>query len=167
MADRAVFLDRDGTVIRDAGYPRDPGEVSVLPGAAEALAELARNGFKLVVVSNQSGIGRGLVTPEEAEAVHDRFVAVLAAQGVRLDGAYYCPHAPDEGCACRKPSPELFRRAAEDLGLELARSVMVGDKPSDVEAGRRAGCRTIQFGHDVRGWDEVPAAVLHTEVDAA
>jgi len=140
---RAVFLDRDGTVIDDVGYPRDPEEVRLRPGAAEALATLAGRGFRLVLVSNQSGLGRGLVTAEEAERVHDRVVATLARHGVRIDAAYYCPHPPDAGCACRKPSPEMLRRAAEELNVDLARSFMIGDKPSDVEAGRLAGCRTI------------------------
>ena len=150
----------------------------MIPGAAAGLAELARSGFKVVVVSNQSGIGRGLVTPEEAEAVHDRFVAVLADLGVRIDGAYYCPHAPDEGCVCRKPSPELLLQAAEHLDLDVGRSFMVGDKPSDVETGRRAGCATVLLAlrneaatddadHVARGWEEVTAAILRGEVGGA
>lgn len=178
MAGRAVFVDRDGTVIWDAGYPRDPADVAVIPGAADALAELARRGFAVVVVSNQSGIGRGLVTQQQADAVHDRFVAVLQDLGARVDGAYYCPHAPDEGCSCRKPSPELVFRAADDLGLDVAGSFMVGDKPTDVETGRRAGCTTILL--DLRGdvathdadhvagsWEDVTATILGREVGAA
>lgn len=171
-------MDRDGTVIWDAGYPRDPADVAVIPGAVDALAELARRGFAVVVVSNQSGIGRGLVTPEQADAVHDRFVAVLQDLGVRIDGAYYCPHAPDEGCSCRKPSPELVFRAAEDLGLDVAASFMVGDKPVDVETGGRAGCTTILLAlrgdpgshdadHVARSWEDVTAAILRPEVGAA
>jgi rfaE bifunctional protein nucleotidyltransferase chain/domain len=139
----AVLLDRDGTLIEDAGYPRDPGQVRLLPGAAPALRALQEAGFVLAVVSNQSGIGRGLVRPEEALAVHRRFADLLAAEGVVLGGAYYCPHAPDEGCACRKPSPGLLLRACADLGAAPARSFLVGDKPSDAEAGRRAGCATV------------------------
>ncbi len=139
----AVFLDRDGTLIRDAGYPRDPDEVELLPGTVEALARLSLAGFRLVVISNQSGVGRGIVTTGEASAVHRRFLAELEAHGIHLDGSYYCPHAPDEGCSCRKPSPELIMRAAGELDLDLAASFMVGDKPSDVEAGRRAGVSTV------------------------
>lgn len=158
---RAVFLDRDGTVIYDTGYPHDPDQVALLPGAAEALAELAGNGFKAVVVSNQSGIGRGFVSEAQATAVHERFLSLLESLGVRIDGSYYCPHSPDDGCRCRKPSPELLLRAAEDLDLDLGRSIMVGDKPSDVEAGRRAGCATILFTGD---WSEVAATILREEV---
>ena len=139
----AVFLDRDGTIIHDAGYPRDPEQVRFLPGVGEALRELAGRGLLLVLVSNQSGIGRGLVRPDEAERVHARVVAGLAERGVRLDAAYYCPHGPDEGCDCRKPAPGMLLRAAESLAIDRARSFVVGDKPSDVEAGARAGCRTV------------------------
>ncbi len=105
----AVFLDRDGTLVEDVGYPRDPQQLRPLPGAVRALAELRRHGFALVVVSNQSGVGRGILTREQAGRVHQRLVEILAEQGVALDGAYYCYHAPDEGCACRKPSPHLLR----------------------------------------------------------
>ena len=136
----AVFLDRDGTLIVDVGYPRDPARVEILPGAVEALRDLARE-HALVVISNQSGIARGKITPEEAAAVHDRFVAVFAAEGVTFDGVYYCPHGPDEGCRCRKPAPGMLLDAARDLDLDLARSYVIGDKPSDLEAGIAAGCR--------------------------
>jgi rfaE bifunctional protein nucleotidyltransferase chain/domain len=139
----AVFLDRDGTLIVDVGYPREPEQVRLIPGCARALAALKELGFALVVVSNQSGVGRGLVSADEAERVHRRFTEVLAEQGVVVDGVYYCPHAPEDGCACRKPSPELLLRAAAELELCLPRSFMIGDKPSDTEAGREAGCRTI------------------------
>lgn len=148
---RALFMDRDGTVMVDVGYPRRPDDVELLPDAPPTLAKLHDLGFKLVVVSNQSGIGRGLVTADEADAVHERFVEALRASGVELDGAYYCPHAPDEGCSCRKPSPELLERAARELELDLPESFMVGDRDSDLEAGRRAGCRTIPF----RSWADV------------
>ncbi len=141
----AVFIDRDGTLIEDVGYPRDPDAVRLLQGAPEALRQLERLGFLLVLVSNQSGVGRGLVSPAEAEAVAARFIECLRAQGARLDAAYYCLHAPGEGCPCRKPAPGMLLRAAAELGIDLRRSFMVGDKPSDVEAGRRAGCRTIRL----------------------
>jgi rfaE bifunctional protein nucleotidyltransferase chain/domain len=141
-----VLLDRDGTLIEDAGYPRDPAQVRLLPGAAEALRALQQAGLALAVVSNQSGVGRGFVRPDEALAVHRRFIEALAAGGVVLDGAYYCPHAPEEGCACRKPSPGLLLRALADLGAAPALSFMVGDRPSDAEAARRAGCRSVLLG---------------------
>jgi D-glycero-D-manno-heptose 1,7-bisphosphate phosphatase len=138
-AQRAIFLDRDGTLIVDVGYPRDPDRVELLPGAAAALRRLSARAA-LVIVSNQSGIARGLIAPDEARAVHDRMVACFADEGVAFAGAYYCPHAPDDECACRKPQPGLLLQAARELDLDLPRSVMVGDKPTDVEVGRAAGC---------------------------
>jgi D-glycero-D-manno-heptose 1,7-bisphosphate phosphatase len=156
----AVFLDRDGTLIEDVGYPRDPEAVRLLEGAPEALAALRRAGFALVVVSNQSGIGRGLVSREEADAVHARFVRELRAHGVELDDVRYCPHAPEDACACRKPAAGLLLDSARELGLDLDRSFMVGDKPADVEAGRTAGCRTLRFGGS---WDEAVAYLLGAE----
>jgi histidinol-phosphate phosphatase family protein len=160
----AVFLDRDGTLIEDVGYPRDPEAVRLLEGAPEALAALRRAGFALVVVSNQSGIGRGLVTRDEARAVHDRFVRELRAHGVELDDVRYCPHSPEDACACRKPAAGLLLDSARELGLDLGRSFMVGDKPDDVEAGRAAGCRTVLLGAaGAADWDEAVARLLGAE----
>lgn len=143
---RAVLLDRDGTIIDDVGFVREVERVALVPGASTGLRRLVDAGLPLVVVSNQSGIGRGIITAAEATAVHARLVELLAGEGITLAGAYYCPHAPDEGCACRKPAPGLLLEAAADLDLDLAGSVMVGDAPRDVEAGRRAGARTVLLG---------------------
>jgi D-glycero-D-manno-heptose 1,7-bisphosphate phosphatase len=166
---RAIFADRDGTVIEDVSYIADPAQVKLVTGAAAALAALRDQGFRLVLVSNQSGIGRGLVTEEQARAVHDRFVSELGRHGIRLDDVRYCPHAPGDGCVCRKPLPGLLVESSRDLGIDLGRSYMVGDKPSDVEAGRRAGCITILLGpaepgaagadHVARGWEDVVRVV--------
>jgi D-glycero-D-manno-heptose 1,7-bisphosphate phosphatase len=163
---RAIFLDRDGTITIDTGYPADPGEVELLPGAAHGLRTLGDRGWALVLVSNQSGVGRGMITPEQAQAVHDRLMVELRASGVELDGAYYCPHSPEDDCECRKPRSGLLRRAAAELRLDLAGSVMVGDRQSDVEAGRGAGCRTVLLGSgegdpDVRAadWAELVTTV--------
>jgi D-glycero-D-manno-heptose 1,7-bisphosphate phosphatase len=142
----AAFLDRDGTLIEDVGFPRDPELVRLVEGAAAALRCLAAANMRLVVVSNQSGIGRGLISVDEARSVHERFVGLLADEGIVLDGSKYCPHPPEAGCDCRKPSPGMLLEAAEDLRLDLGRSFMIGDKVSDVEAGRRAGCRTVLLG---------------------
>jgi D-glycero-D-manno-heptose 1,7-bisphosphate phosphatase len=138
----ALFLDRDGTLIVDTGYPRDPTLVEVLPGALEALRELQRD-YKLVIISNQSGIGRGRITQAEADAVHARVLEVFAAGGVAFAASYYCPHAPDAHCRCRKPAPGLILDAVAELDLDLARSAMIGDKPSDLAAGRAAGVPTL------------------------
>ena len=175
----AIFLDRDGTLIRDMNYPRDPDGVRLLPGVADALARLREAGFMSIVVSNQSGVGRGIVTREQADAVHARFVAELAAAGIQLDGAFYCPHAPADGCSCRKPSAELIFEAARNLNIDLSRSFVVGDKPSDVETGRRAGCRTILLAPEgtaphepspdlvARTWRDVVRYVLRERAGAA
>jgi len=150
----ALFLDRDGTLIEDVGYPRDPRRVYLIPGAAEALVRLGRLGLPQVIISNQSGVNRGLLTRAEAEAVHAEFVRQFAAAGVSFAGAYYCYHAPEEGCLCRKPAPGLLVQAAADLGLDLGRSFMVGDKVIDVEAAVAAGCRGIQFA-GAASWVEI------------
>ena len=168
MASRpAVFLDRDGTLIEDVGYPSRPEQVRLLPGAAESLRTLHTSGLALVLVSNQSGVGRGYFDQTDAEAVHERFVELLADAGASLDAAYYCFHAPDEDCACRKPAPGMILDAAADLDLELGRSFVVGNSHADVEAGRAAGCRTIAFASvdaaadwSCQSWPEVTALVL-------
>lgn len=148
---RALLIDRDGTLIVDVGYPRDPAAVQLLPGAVEVLRDL-QSKFKLVLISNQSGIGRGLITEAEARAVHERVISLYQQAHVYFSGAYYCPHQPELECACRKPAPGLLLEAARELDLDLGRSVMIGDKSSDIVAGRAAGCRhTIRFGPDVDG----------------
>jgi D-glycero-D-manno-heptose 1,7-bisphosphate phosphatase len=144
----AVFLDRDGTLIEDLGYPREPERIRLLDGVGAGLRTLRDAGFALVVISNQSGIGRGIIDPAEATAVHDRFITLLGAEQVQLDATHYCPHAPSDGCDCRKPEPTMLVRAAADLDISLGDSFMVGDKLSDAQAGHRAGCRTILLGDD-------------------
>ena len=144
----AVFLDRDGTLVRDPGYLHDPALVELLPGVLDGLRTLADAGWPLVVVSNQSGIARGLFGPAAFAAVMARIEELLAPRGVRIAGAYFCPHHPDftGPCACRKPGVELFERAARELGLDLARSWFLGDGPQDVEPARRLGGRGILIG---------------------
>lgn len=149
QADRAVFLDRDGTIIADSGYIARPEDVHLLPGAAAALHALQAAGWRLVVVTNQSGIGRGLLTHEDYQRVTDRMRWMLRLAGVRLDAVLCCPHLPEDGCDCRKPKPGMLMLAAAELGLDLSRSVMVGDKESDLQAGKAAGvgaCYLVSAG---------------------
>ena len=147
----AVFLDRDGTVIDEVGHLGEPERVVVLPGVPAALRKLVDAGYALVVVTNQAGVARGYFTDSEVVAVNDRTRELLEAEGVLLDGSYHCPHHPDftGPCDCRKPAPGMLVRAAEELDLDLSRSWMVGDHPSDAEAGRAAGARSIMVrtGH--------------------
>jgi D-glycero-D-manno-heptose 1,7-bisphosphate phosphatase len=139
----AVFLDRDGTIVEEVGYLHDPRQLVLIDGAAEAVRLLNEAGVPVLLAVNQAGIGRGYYTQEEMWATQQALEAQLAAVGVRLDGFYFCPHHPDAGCDCRKPQPGMLLRAAEERGIDLQRSFMIGDKLSDLQAGRRAGCRTV------------------------
>ena len=144
-----VFLDRDGTLVRDPGYLHDPAQVELLPGVVEGLSALAKAGWPLIVVSNQSGIARGLFGPAAFAAVMARIEELLAPHGVRFAGVYHCPHHPDftGPCRCRKPGVELFERAAREMGLDLRRSWFVGDKLQDAEPARRLGGRGVLLGN--------------------
>lgn len=139
----AVFLDRDGTLVHDPGFLRDPDDVRVLPGVGAALRDLAAAGYRLVVITNQSGIARGIVTPAQLTAVNAAIGQQLADHGVTIAGWYHCPHAPDAGCACRKPGTALHREAAAALDLDLARSWCVGDRTSDLAPAAALGGRAI------------------------
>ncbi len=144
MRQALVLCDRDGTLNIDRpGYVLSPDRLELYPEAAEALERLSRAGCRLAVVTNQSPVGRGLLSRQELDRIHDRLRSELSARGVSLLGIYYCPHAPDAGCGCRKPEAGLLRRAMVDLQGERGRTYMVGDSPSDVLAGRRAGALTV------------------------
>jgi len=134
-----VFIDRDGTINVDTGYLGSPSGVVLIEGAGRAVKRLNEAGVKAVVVSNQSGVARGMFTLEDAEAVNKKLIELLAAEGARLDGIYFCPHHPDDGCECRKPKTGLVVKAANDLGLDAARSYVIGDKASDIELARNLG----------------------------
>jgi D-glycero-D-manno-heptose 1,7-bisphosphate phosphatase len=140
---RFVLLDRDGTINEEVGYVLRPEELRLLPGAIEGLQELRDLGLGLVVVTNQSPIGRGTLTPEGLEAIHGRLRALLAEGGVELDGIEHCPHLPEDGCACRKPGTAMAERAAAAHGFDLAEAWVVGDHAGDVRMGRALGARTI------------------------
>jgi D-glycero-D-manno-heptose 1,7-bisphosphate phosphatase len=140
---RFIVLDRDGTIIEEREYLSQPEQVTLIPGAGAALRELQQMGFGLVVITNQSGVGRGIFDQAQLEHVHERLRELLSREGVHLDGLYVCPHKPDDNCACRKPKLGLLQKAAEDLGFRLENSIVIGDKESDVEMGRTAGATTI------------------------
>jgi D-glycero-D-manno-heptose 1,7-bisphosphate phosphatase len=162
----AVFLDRDGTLIREADYLADPEGVELVPGVPDALRRLRAGGLALVVVTNQSGIARGLYTERDYERVAARLDEILAAAGAPVDATYHCPHHPDftGPCDCRKPDLGMHRGAAALLGLDLARSWYVGDKPADVLPARAAGGRGILvrtgYGWRAEADGDVPEGVL-------
>jgi D-glycero-D-manno-heptose 1,7-bisphosphate phosphatase len=145
----AVFLDRDGTLNREVHYLGDPDQLELLPGAAEGLRRLRAAGFRLVVITNQAGVARGYFSEKDVQRVHARLQALLRARGAEVDAFYYCPHHPEgqgayrRACPGRKPGTALYERAARELGLDLARSFVVGDKDTDLQPGIALGCRTI------------------------
>ncbi len=147
---RAVFLDRDGTINRESDYVDRPDRFELLPKAGPAIARLNRAGLSVVVVSNQSGVGRGLISLESLDDVDIKMKELLARDGASLDGIYYCPHHPEAKvlkyrkiCGCRKPKPGLLQQASSDLNLDPARSFMVGDRVRDLKAGWASGTRSI------------------------
>lgn len=154
---RAIFLDRDGTINKYVGFLRNIDEFELLPGAAEAIRAINQSGYLAIVVTNQPVIARGEVTVEQLREIHNKMETLLGREGAYLDGIYYCPHHPDRGfageipelkidCACRKPKPGLLLRAAEDYNIDLSRSWMIGDGKNDIKAGQAAGCRTALLG---------------------
>lgn len=144
-AKRAVFLDRDGTILEDVGYLHEPGKTRLLPGAAAAIRRLNQAGVLAVIVTNQSGIGRGTYGVDDYAAVHRRLVELLEAHGALLDGSYFCPHHPrfTGPCDCRKPGLKLFRDAQAALDIDFARSWWVGDRLADVQPARQLGGQGI------------------------
>jgi D-glycero-D-manno-heptose 1,7-bisphosphate phosphatase len=158
----AVFLDRDGVINVEVDYLSSPEELELIPGAAQAIARLNALSLPAVVVTNQAGVARGYFSLERVGEIHRALERLLEAEaGARLDAVYVCPHHPSAGdrCSCRKPEPGLLLAAAREHGLDLARSFLVGDKASDIDAGRRAGCATIlvQTGYgaaELRAWSE-------------
>lgn len=150
MSDKAVFLDRDDTLIEDPGYINDPDQVKLLDGTAEALIELKHLGYKLVVVTNQSAVARGIVTEKVLAEIHERLRELLAQENASLDDIYYCPYHPEgvvpkyrKESNYRKPNPGMLLEAADDMNIELGESWCIGNSDSDVEAGSRAGCKTV------------------------
>jgi len=141
VSKRAVFLDRDGTIVDDPGFLHEPDKVTLLPGAAAAIRRLNDAGYRVIIVTNQSGIARGRFTVADYEAVQQRLGALLTAQGARLDGAYFCPHHPQftGPCDCRKPGLKLFRDAQAAFDIDFAQSWWVGDRLSDVQPARALG----------------------------
>ena len=179
LSRRAVFLDKDGTLVPDIPYNCEPSRMSLTPGTGEALRQLASEGFQLVVVSNQSGVARGMFPQSALAPVARRLEQLCADEGVELAGIYFCTHLPEApvaqyrvACGCRKPLPGLLLKAARELDLDLRRSWMVGDILNDVEAGNAAGCRTVLLdnGNETE-WqvdrERMPHHIVHDLREAA
>ncbi|MFA6431489.1 MAG: D-glycero-beta-D-manno-heptose 1,7-bisphosphate 7-phosphatase [Candidatus Margulisiibacteriota bacterium] len=149
-ANKAVFLDRDGTIIEDLGYVSSPDQVKFIPGSIAVIKTLNQAGYKVVVITNQSGVARGLFPEGMVHSVDKKINKELLSGGAYVDHFYYCPHHPEHGhypyrteCECRKPHDGLIRKAAKDLNIDLSASFMIGDKVTDIEAGQKAGVKTI------------------------
>lgn len=140
---RAVFVDRDGTINPDLHYLREAERLEVYAGVAEGIRLLKAHGYRVVCVTNQSGVGRGLYTEEDVDRIHARANEILEREGTRIDRFYHCPHRPEDGCDCRKPGTALFERARRDLDLEFGMSAIIGDRRIDIEAGERLGLLTV------------------------
>ena len=157
---KAFFLDRDGVINAEVDYLFEPDKVVILPGVVPALKRMREHGFLAVVVTNQSGVARGMYAEEDVHAVHERIRELLAAEGAGVDGFYHCPHHPKYGspCGCRKPEPGMLLAGCRDFDIDPARSAMVGDRLSDIAAGWAAGCRACHLVKTGYG-----AAVLRNE----
>jgi D-glycero-D-manno-heptose 1,7-bisphosphate phosphatase len=152
----AVFLDRDGVIIQNReAYVRSWEDVEFLPHSLEAMSRLAKSPFVIVIVTNQSAVGRGIIPLSQAEMINRRVLETIARAGGRVDGVYMCPHAPEENCTCRKPKAGLLTQAAEELGLDLGRSILIGDALTDLEAAHAAGVPQKILLLTGRGADQV------------
>lgn len=157
---KAIFLDRDGVInINRDDYVKSWDEFEFLPNAIEALKMINESDYLLIIITNQSPIGRGIFTVATLDEIHTRMLNELASSGASIDAIYYCPHKPGDGCSCRKPEPGLILMAARDFDIDLKSSWMIGDSESDIIAGRRAGCRTAMVS-DSRALIDVVKEIL-------
>ena len=152
---RAAFLDRDGTIARDVHYCRRPEDFEILPTVPEAIRLLNENSFKVIIITNQSGIARGYFTEETLARIHQKMKEELAQSGVKIDAIYYCPHHPDDNCECRKPETALFLKAAKELDIDFSSSFVVGDMQMDIDAGRALGTKTVLVTTGPKGDNEI------------
>lgn len=143
MGNKAVFVDRDGTINVDGPYLSDPDKFIMYPGVGKGIKELNDKGYKIIVITNQSGIARGYFTEKDLADIHERMKQEFRQFNVELDGIYYCPHHPEDNCNCRKPKTGLFDKAIKDQDIDVTKSFMVGDKNIDIVAGSKMGLRTI------------------------
>lgn len=168
MAERAVFLDCDGTIAKDVSYCSHPKDFQLLPGVAEGIRLLNDNRLRVVVVTNQSGIARGYFTHETLTQIHQKMKGELAKQGAWIDAIYYCPYHPKDGCECRKPKPGLLLRVAQELDIDFRFSYMVGDAEMDIKAAKAVGYKTVSVAASLpKELMDLPDHVASTFLDAA
>jgi len=149
LKNRAIFLDRDGVINFDRDdYVKSIDELILIPNVADTLNKLKKMGYYLVIISNQSAVGRGIISKKDLEKINEYLINELQKLDCNIDGLYYCPHIPSENCECRKPKDALFRKAARELDIDLDCSWMIGDKESDSIAGQRAGCKTFRINRN-------------------
>jgi D-glycero-D-manno-heptose 1,7-bisphosphate phosphatase len=161
---RAVFLDRDGVLTRERpDYIKTPDELEILPGIFEPLRDLREGGFRIVVVTNQSVIGRGLATHDDMARIHEKLLRELEKNDCYVDAIYYCPHLPEDHCDCRKPQPGMIMKAVRDLRIDLEKSWMIGDKELDMEAASNAGCVGIRVPTNSDGLAEAVHEIFRRE----
>jgi D-glycero-D-manno-heptose 1,7-bisphosphate phosphatase len=166
---RFVVLDRDGTIIEEREYLSEPEQIALLPGVGAALRELQQMGFGMVVITNQSGVGRGIFDQTQLQRLHERLRELLEREGVHLDGLYVCPHKPDDDCVCRKPKLGLLQKAAQELDFNLANCIVIGDKACDIEMGHAAGALTflVRTGYGAQVENEAGADFVVDDLAAA
>ena len=161
----AVFLDRDGTINEEVHYLDDPDHLYLIPGAAEAIRLLNEADIMTIVVSNQAGVGRGYFSVTTVEAIHEQLAKQLFGHGAHIDAIYYCVHHPNEGCDCRKPKTGMLKQAAREHSIDTHLSFMVGDKVSDLQAGRQVGCQTVLVltGHGEKARESLQATYFRPD----
>lgn len=167
MLSRAVFLDRDGTMAPDVNYCSRPEDFNLFPETARAIRRLNKLGFKVIVITNQSGVARGYFDENTLAKIHEKMTRELSKDGAHIDGIYYCPHHPEDNCACRKPQPGMILQAAKEHNIDLKKSFMVGDSQADIELGKAVSCKTVlirSLKTDVRAQPDVAVTNL---IDAA
>ncbi|MFC1454917.1 D-glycero-alpha-D-manno-heptose-1,7-bisphosphate 7-phosphatase [Candidatus Undinarchaeota archaeon] len=150
---KTIFLDRDGTIIKDKNYIKDPNDIEFFEGTIDTLKRLSDSGYQLVIISNQSGVGRGILTIEQMNEVNKKLMNTFDRAGIKFAGAYYCSHAPEDKCPCRKPNTGLIEKAKQDLEIDFTESWFVGDKSVDVALGEKIGVRTILLHTGYAGKD--------------
>lgn len=161
MKNAAIFLDRDGTLMVDKHYLNDAKKIEYLPGVFEALKTLQTIGFRLIVVTNQSGVARGIISLEQLQAIHDKMTHDFAQAGVHFDAIYFSPHAADSHHPTRKPNPGMLLEGQRQFAIDMKKSWMIGDSPADIEAGQRAGTRTILLRPTTEGFPSHIEPTVH------